>query len=156
MVHIEYWLPNDNVVIWIGHKDTIGTSNPSENALILMGGDVLLFNTTHKISLNDENIRKDLLALSHQEFETKYKVEIDSGLWVHLKEKVERSFYPPFKNKERFSEYSMMISKYLAKIDSSLDEARKEQFHKNMIRESFRKLKKTNKNELDLIISIIK
>jgi len=156
MIHTEYWLPNDNVVIWIGRRDTIGSSDPSENALILMGGDVLLLNTRQKISLIDKNIRADLLALARQEFETKYSVELDFDLWTHLKEKIQNSTYPPFQNKQRFNEYVKMISQYLSNINASQDESRLEQYYMGLIRASIRKLKEINKLDTERIISMLR
>jgi hypothetical protein len=156
MVHSEYWLPNDNVVLWIGHKDSMDTQYPTENALILARGDILLFNTRSRLSLSDGKQKQDLLKLSREDFEVKYKLELDYELWTYIKEKIEHSSYPPFLNKQKFSEYSIMISKYIGRIDSCLDEDLVEKFYLDMIRMSLRKLKKMDKKEITIIQNLLR
>ena len=154
MVHLEYWLPNDNVVIWIGQKDTSDTSNPSENALILAEGDVLLFRTKHKISLRNEKSKKELLELSRQEYETKHGIDIEYEMWAHLKEKIQSSTYPPFQNKSRITEYSKMVNNNHERIDNLLDEVQKKQYYKELILTSLRKINKKTKNDVEKIFNI--
>ena len=151
MVHSEHWLPNDNIVLWIGHKDSMDTQYPTENALILASGDVLLFNTRSRLSVGDEKVKQDLLELPFEDFESKYELELDYSLWTHLKENIENSSYPPFKNKQKIKEYSLMINKYLGRVDSYLDEDLVEQFYLDLIRMSLRKLKKMDKEIIEMI-----
>ena len=156
MLHSEYWLPNDNVVLWIGQKDSMDTQYPTENALILARGDVLLFNTRSRISLREGEQKQDLLELSREDFKSKYDLELDYGLWTHLKEQIENSNYPPFLNQNKFNEYSMMITKYLGRIDRSLNEDLVEQFYLDLIRISLRKLKNTDPKKIARIQSLFR
>ena len=131
-------LPNDNIVIWFGTED----NDLINNAMILAGGDVLIFKAIHKIESNKYEIRNDLLNMSIQDFIEKHrlyeinkigknleltKINTDKfkgkifDILKDLKDGLLLEVYPPYitKYKDRIKDNILMISKYLHNISNT-------------------------------------
>ena len=131
-------LPNDNIVIWFGTED----NDLINNAMILAGGDVLIFKAIHKIETNKFEIKNDLLNMSIQDFIEKYslydnktieknleftEINLDKlkgkifEILKDLKDGLSLEKYPPYitKYKDKINDNIWMISKYLYNISNT-------------------------------------
>ena len=138
MILFKDRLPNDNIVIWFGTED----NDLINNAMILAGGDVLIFKVIHKIETNKFEIKNDLLNMSIQDFIEKYslydnktieknleftEINLDNlkgkifELLKDLKDGLLLEKYPPYvtKYKDKINDNKRMISKYLYNISNT-------------------------------------
>lgn len=138
MILFKDRLPNDNIVIWFGTED----NDLINNAMILAGGDVLIFKAIHKIETNKFEIKNDLLNMSIQDFIEKYslydnktieknleftEINLDNlkgkifELLKDLKDGLLLEKYPPYvtKYKDKINDNKRMISKYLYNISNT-------------------------------------